>query len=158
MSDQRIIQIDDDWKQEAQREKERLAAKQAAAAPAASASGSAAARGSRGASSGGASGGASGGRRREMPPASFETLVSTLASQALMYLGAVADPRTGQAMVSTEVARHNIDLLSVLEDKTQQNLTDDERSMLGSTLYELRMRYVDVAHAMRENARGAGGM
>ncbi len=139
------IQIDDDWKQEAQREKERLAAKQKAveAAPASSSSAK------RSSSSAG------GGRaKRELPAAGFDTLVSTLASQAMMYMGGYTDPRTGQPMIGLETARFQIDLLGVLEDKSQNNLTHDEQATIASTLYELRMRYVELVHAVRDAARG----
>jgi hypothetical protein len=137
------IQIDDDWKQEAQREKERLAAK-AKASPSGAASPPKKQAGSRGA----------GRSARELPPAGFDTLVSTLASQAIMYMGGYTDPRTGQPMISLDTARYQIDLLGVLEDKTKNNLSDEEQATLASTLYELRMRYVELVHAVRDAARG----
>jgi hypothetical protein len=114
------IHVDSDWKQEAQREKERLAEE------------------SRGGEQG------EGGGAQELPEASFEALVSTMATQALFALGAIADPRTGQPMQNLEMARYHIDLLGVLEDKTQNNLTDEERQLLSTTLYELRSRYVEL--------------
>ncbi len=138
------IQIDSDWKAEAQREKERLAqqakAKAASAAQAASGSAGSGAAGGRGASAG----------PREMPPANFETLMGQLASQALMYLGAYTDPRTGQPLLDLDVARHHIDLLGVLEEKTQGNLKEEESRALVAMLYELRSRYVQVANAARQ--------
>ena len=123
------IQVDSDWKAEAQREKERLSTQ--AAEPTES-------QGTR----------PSGGPR-EMPPASFETLMAMLATQALLYTGGIADPQTGQPMVHLDLARHNIDLLSVLEEKTKGNLTEEESQTLATTLYELRNRYVQVANASR---------
>jgi len=137
------IQIDSDWKAEAQREKERLAeqakARQEADAAAASASTGAD-------NTAGATGG------RELPPATFDTLMAQLATQALMVMGGYADPHTGQPMLDLDMARHHIDMLSVLEEKTKGNLTDEEAAGLGSTLYELRGRYVQVASASLQKA------
>lgn len=124
------IQIDSDWKAQAQAEKERLA-KQAKAAPEKGPTGS------RGAGPGG------------LPPASFEALVSTMATQALFAMGAIPDPRTGQRIQHLELARHHIDMLGVLEEKTKGNLTDEESQMLTSTAYELRTRYIQLANASR---------
>lgn len=151
MSEGPKIHIDSDWKAEAQREKEKLSqqskAKAEAAAASASASTGAGAQGAQGAAAGG---GQAPGGSRELPPATFETLMAQLATQALMYMGGYADPRTGQPMVQLDVARHHIDMLGVLEDKTQGNLSDEERRALTSTLYELRSRYVQAANAARQ--------
>lgn len=123
------IHIDSDWKAEARAEKERLAAKAKAAEQGAA----------------GSKAGAGGGLRE----AKFETLVSTIATQALFALGAIADPRTGQRYQNLEMARHQIDLLGVLEEKTKGNLTEEESSMLVGTTYELRSRYIQMASAAR---------
>jgi hypothetical protein len=72
-----------------------------------------------------------------------------MATQALFALGAVPDPRTGQRMLSLDLARHHIDMLSVIEQKTKGNLSADESSMLTSTLYELRQRYIQMSSAAR---------
>ena len=135
------IQIDSDWKAEAQREKERLAqqARAREAEAKAKAQGPAAAPGAK-----------PGAASRQLPPASFETLMAQLATQALMYMGGYADPRTGEPMLELDIARHHIDILSVLEEKTKGNLTEDEAHSLASTLYELRGRYVQVANAARQ--------
>ncbi len=138
------IQIDDDWKAQAQAEKEKLASQANASTPA-SASPSPA----------GAAGGSTGptGAPRELPPASFDTLMQTLASQALLYMGAMPDAQ-GRAYVSLEMARHQIDLLGVLEEKCKGNLSDDETKQLASTLYELRSAYVSVSQMVRDQALG----
>lgn len=136
------IQIDADWKAQAQAEKQKLAEK-AAAAPAAGAGAPA------GAGVAGAAAGA-GRRQGEMPPADFQTLMSTMATQALFALGAFPDPRTGQRVAHLELARHHIDMLGVLEDKTKGNLTAEETDTLATTIYELRQRYVQIATQARE--------
>jgi len=130
------IQIDSDWKAQAQAEKQRLAQQRAASGSAAGAAG--------------ASGATSGGRGPGgLPAANFETLVSTMATQALFAMGAIPDPRTGQRMQHLDLARHHIDMLGVIESKTKGNLSDDEADLLATTLFELRQRYVQMASAMR---------
>jgi len=133
------LHIDSDWKAEAQAEKERLA-QEAEQRQASSAGGRAGARAGRGDQGGQA--GAAG-----LPPASFETLISTLATQALFALGAFPDPRTGQASANLDMARHHIDMLGVIEEKTKGNLSQEEAGMLASTAYELRSRYIQAAQA-----------
>jgi hypothetical protein len=114
------IHIDSDWKADAQAEKQRLEEQSKAAA----------------------ADDAGGG---EMPPANFETLISTFATQALFAMGAIPDPRSGQRMQNMDLARHNIDMLGVLEEKTKGNITQEQSDMLASTVYELRSRYVQMA-------------
>ncbi len=141
------IIVDDDWKSQAQAEKQKLAdesrAKQEASAP--KASGATADAGA----SGGAPGGGGG---RQMPPASFEVLVSTMATQALFALGEIPDPQTGQRMAHLDLARHHLDMLSVIEEKTKDNLSKEESDMLATTLYELRNRYVQLTMSQRPTA------
>ncbi len=137
------IQIDDDWKAQAQAEKERLTQKTAGTSNPAGAGSSAKSSGSTGGAAAGSPAAPS------MPQASMATLVSTLAAQALYAMGVLADPRTGQRMQSLDLARHHIDMLGVLEEKTKGNLTPDEDTMLASTVYELRTRYIQAAQAAR---------
>ncbi len=60
-----------------------------------------------------------------------------------MQLGEVPDPATSKtAAVDPLMARHSIDILDMLREKTKGNLTDQESQMLESMLYELRMKYV----------------
>ena len=122
-ADEPKIVVDSDWKAEAQKEKERLAEQEAAAE---------------------SSGAAAGGR---MPEADFRGLIGSLATQALMYLGAFPDP-DGRAIVAPEYARHSIDLLGVLEEKTKGNLTDEESKELEGVMHELRMRFVQIVQGV----------
>jgi len=138
MSDSRpTIQIDSDWKRQAQEEKQRLAEEERKK----SAASSSTAVGRTGGSS------ESPRSRRELPPASFETLVQSIATQVAYYLGELA-PSGGEPTVSLDMARHHIDTLAVLEAKTKGNLTADEQRLLDTTLYELRMRFVSLAQQM----------
>ena len=140
------LHVDDDWKAELQAEKHRVEEKVKAAETSRSPQG--------GATSSRPAGGATGPGGRELPPASFETLVSTMASQALLFLGAFPDPRTGQRVVHPELAKHNIDILGMIEAKTKGNLTPQENELIGSTLYELRQAYIQILTAQREQRKG----
>lgn len=82
-----------------------------------------------------------------MPPeVSFTALIISLASSAAVHFGDLGDPVTGQKQPPNMVAaRHAIDLLSILEDKTRGNLTDEEQETLKQVLVELRMRFVQLA-------------
>ena len=77
-----------------------------------------------------------------MPDVSFSTFVLSLASSALMCLGEVPDPESGDTKENLSLARHTIDILSMLDDKIKNGLTADESRLLEGLLYEVRMKYV----------------
>ena len=83
--------------------------------------------------------------RGPLPPANFTLLVISLTTQVRIFLGDIENPTTGQKQVDLELAKHNIDLLGMLEEKTQGNLSEQEKNLLDSVLYELRMRFVQLA-------------
>ena len=72
----------------------------------------------------------------------FETFLLSLASSAMIHLGEVPDPDTGKREPSPNRAQHNIDLLCMLREKTQGNLTDAEEALFKRILSDLKMRYV----------------
>jgi hypothetical protein len=80
-----------------------------------------------------------------LPQASFPMLVQMFSTQAIVALGLVPDPQTGQTTPRLRLARHFIDLLGVLESKTKGQLTPDEEQLLTTNLYELRMAYVECS-------------
>jgi hypothetical protein len=82
---------------------------------------------------------------RQLPPASLTTLVTMLSTQAMVALGVLPDPGTGEADPQPALARHFIDLIGVVEEKTKENCTIDEQRMLNSTLHELRMAFVQMS-------------
>jgi hypothetical protein len=73
------------------------------------------------------------------PPATFEFLVHTLFTQALMALGRIPNPITKQSHVNMATARHFVDMLAMLEQKTAGNLSTDEARMLEEVQHQLRM-------------------
>ena len=77
-----------------------------------------------------------------LPEINFPTFIFSLNSSALLNLGAIEDPGTGQKTKNLPLAKQTIDILGMLEKKTKGNLTDDEAAMLKNILYELRMLYV----------------
>ena len=119
------IIVDEDWKSQAESEKEKLQEQEKAAG------------------AGGAAGPSAG--TRELPPASFASLVSGLVTQILFALGAIEDPQSRRRFRNLPLAKYHIDVLSVLEEKTQGNLDDEERKLLDNALYETRMAYVRTA-------------
>ena len=84
------------------------------------------------------------GAARELPPPSFGTLVQSIVTQILFYLGDLST-RGVEPTVNLDMAKHQIDMLGILEEKTRGNLTDEEKRLLDTALYETRMRYVSVA-------------
>jgi hypothetical protein len=86
---------------------------------------------------------------RHLPPADFATLVLSLGSSAVMYLGQDDQGQEqGKAPPpNLPMAKHAIDLLTVLEEKTKGNLTGEEQQILESLLFDLRLRYVEALKA-----------
>lgn len=128
------LHIDSDWKAEAQAEKERLVAKDEAR---------------------GVSGAAGASGQHGLPEANFQTLMSVLASQAIMGLGGYTDPKSGRMMIDLEGARFSIDLLAVLEEKSKGNLSNEEETELQQVLSELRNRYVQIADMVKKQQASA---
>jgi hypothetical protein len=81
----------------------------------------------------------------KMPPATFEFLVHTLFTQALMALGRIPNPITGKSIKNVPTARHFIDTLAMLEEKTAGNLSVDERRLLEEVQHQLRTLCVGEA-------------
>lgn len=80
----------------------------------------------------------------QMPEVTFSTFVLSLGSSALVQLGEVPDPDTGATASNLLMAKHTIDVLTMLQQKTENNLDDDEKRLLDGLLYEVRMKYVMV--------------
>jgi len=117
------IVIDDDWKAQAQAEKEKLAQQVDGQEQAAAGEGA----------------------TRQLPPGDFTTLVTSLATQVFLSLGGIEDPETKKRYLDLDLAKHHIDILAMLEQKTKGNLSDAEKKLLDQALYEVRMQYVQVA-------------
>ncbi len=121
--------IDEDWKQQAQREKEVLAAKEQEEKKKEAEE-------------------AEAGQGGPMPQGSFAALVSMLTTQALFALGLIRMRGEEEHPPDLEMARYNIDLLETLEKKTKGNLDPQEQKILKDTLGDLRMGFVSVANQL----------
>lgn len=123
------IIIDEDWKHEAQREKEVLAAKEQeeekTEEPAEESK-----------------------RGGPLPEGNLGALVSMLTTQTLFALGFLQLKGEEEREPDLDLARYNIELLQALEEKTKGNLTAEEQELLKNTLSELRMGFVSVANQL----------
>ena len=128
MPDEKKIIIDEDWKSRVEAEREEAAKAQPATAgtDATQAVGEAA--------------------DVQMPPASLELLLTSLATEALMAMGQLPHPATGQVQVQRNQAKYLIDMLEVLRDKTKGNLTPGEQQLIESFLHQLRLVFVETAN------------
>lgn len=91
------------------------------------------------------------------PPATFEFLVQTLFTQALMAFGRVPNPITQQSLKNLDTARHFIDTLEMLEKKTARNLEQDEQRLLDEVLHQLRMSYMQEQAASSADEQSLPG-
>ncbi|MCP4251489.1 MAG: DUF1844 domain-containing protein [bacterium] len=108
------IHVDSDWKAEAQAEKEKLAAEEQAA------------------------------QTQPLPEPQVADLINMIAMPAAMALGGYRTPDGQTVPPDLNVAKFHIDMLGVLEVKTQGNLSDDESKALGGLLHQLRSQFADV--------------
>jgi hypothetical protein len=122
------IVVDDDWKSQVEQEKQQLREQMDASAKGK-------------------------GGEPEMPPASMPILITTLATQALASLGQIPDPMENKPVVRKQVARHFIDTLAMLEEKTVGNLDEDEAALLSETVHQLRMIFVQTPDSAADKTR-----
>lgn len=87
------------------------------------------------------------------PPASFEFLVHTMFTQALMALGRIPNPITGKAVKNLATARHFVEMLAMIEEKTKGNLDRDERRLVDEAQHQLRVLVLEETG--RDPGRGA---
>jgi hypothetical protein len=81
----------------------------------------------------------------ELPKVDFSTFVLSLGTTALYQLGVMSDPTSGEVSDPDPlIAQQTIDTLEMLREKTLGNLDEEERKLIDSLLYELRMRFVEL--------------
>jgi hypothetical protein len=119
MSDEKKIIVDEDWKNQIEAEKESLEREAESEPPSEPSAG-------------------------QMPPASFEMLVTMFATEAMVAMGQIPHPATQQMSLSPEHARYTIDMLEMIQKKTKGNLESGEETMLIDLLHQLRMLFVAV--------------
>jgi hypothetical protein len=91
-----------------------------------------------------------------LPPASFAFLVLSLRTQAEMQLGLMHLGEEEKPQPELPLARHTIDMLGVLLEKTRGNLTLDEQRLLENSLTELRFRFVQASEEAAKSAQQQG--
>lgn len=79
----------------------------------------------------------------DLPTLDFSTFVLSIIGSAYVHLGD-APNMEGQPERNLQLARQDIDLLGLLQEKTRGNLTGEEERLLDSALYDLRMRFIEV--------------
>jgi hypothetical protein len=79
------------------------------------------------------------------PPIDFHTFVLSLGSSALLHLGELERPGAAGPETNLPMAKHTIDILGMLQEKTRGNLTPEEAKLMEGLLYDLRIRYVDAS-------------
>ncbi|MBL9123212.1 MAG: DUF1844 domain-containing protein [Planctomycetaceae bacterium] len=132
------IIVDEDWKSQVQAEKEALSQQATgSAAPESTAPAPSTSAPPPAESAAAATG-------QPIPPPTMTMLFSSLATQAMFALGLLAEKTDGEPEVHLDEARHVIDTLQLLEEKTRGNLTPDEGALLTRLLYDLRMAYVAI--------------
>lgn len=129
--EEKKIIVDEDWKKEAQKEKETLSAQEETEKKEKE----------------------QGKRSGPLPKGNFAALISMLATQALFALGLLQVKGQEQKEPNPELARYNIDMLETLQEKTKGNLSEQEKKILENTLNEIRMAYVKVADQAQPKAQ-----
>ncbi len=87
-----------------------------------------------------------------MPEVNFTAFIMSMNTSALFHLGEISDPASGEKNKDLVLAQHSIDILSLLEEKTKGNLTDEEQDLLKHVLYDLKMRYVRAVTGSSEES------
>ena len=80
-----------------------------------------------------------------LPKVDFATLVLSLSHSALVHLGQADGPDELESRIDLTLARHSVDLIALLEEKTKGNLTGQEERLIGSVLVDLRARMLELA-------------
>jgi hypothetical protein len=77
-----------------------------------------------------------------LPEVNFSTFIVSLSTEILFHLGEIPHPETGERQKNLPLAKHAIDTLVMLQEKTQGNQTEEEKKLLESMLYDLRMCFI----------------
>ena len=146
------IIVDEDWKQKVEAEKQAL--EDEIAQKAKELAGEAEEAGQGDAPEGDAPEGAD----YDLPPASFPGLLQEFSTRALVSLGMVPNPFTQEAQVDLKAAAYSIDMLAVLQEKTEGNLEEQEATYLTQLTAQLREVFVKISSgAAGEEGAGEQG-
>ncbi len=79
----------------------------------------------------------------------FASFLLSLATTGMVHLGEIPEPGSGKKMEDLEAARQMIDILGILKEKTEGNLSAEESHLLENVLYELRMKFMGKSKATK---------
>jgi hypothetical protein len=91
----------------------------------------------------------------QLPPASFDFMVESILMQTQMQLGLLHFDEKDDSEPNLPLARHSIDMLAMLQEKTRGNLTTEEQRLIENGLTELRFRFVQVSDSLQKAAQAA---
>lgn len=77
-----------------------------------------------------------------LPEINFSSLILSLSSTAFLHFGEIPDPGTGEKKKDLALAKHAIDTIAMLKEKTEGNLDDEEKQFIENILTDLRWRFV----------------
>jgi hypothetical protein len=123
-NDEKKIIIDEDWKAQAQKEKEDLVKEAEAKKDTKEKQAHA---------------------QKQLPAADFSGLVNMLTTQAFFALGLIRTEEDKEQPADLQSAKYNIDMLEVIEQKSKGNLTEEEEKLLSGALHQLRMAFVKIS-------------
>ena len=123
-NDEKKIIIDEDWKEQAQKEKEDLVKEAETEKDTKEEQEQV---------------------KKQLPAADFSGLVSMLTTQAFFALGLIRTEEDKDQPADLQLAKYNIDMLEVIEQKSKGNLTEDEEKLLSGALHQLRMSFVKIS-------------
>lgn len=84
-----------------------------------------------------------------LPEVDFSTLILSMSSSAIVHFGDYVDPKSGKTERNLPLAKHTIDMLGMLQEKTRGNLNPDESRLLENVLYNLRLRYLEAVKEIK---------
>lgn len=79
----------------------------------------------------------------KLPEINFPSFILSLSSSALLHFGDIPDPISGTKARNLPMAKQTIDILGILKEKTQGNLSNDEEQLMDNLLHDLRIKYVE---------------
>jgi hypothetical protein len=77
-----------------------------------------------------------------LPEVNFSTFIVSLSTEILFHLGEIPHPETGERQKNLPLAKHAIDTLVMLQEKTRGNLNEEEKKLLEHMLYDLRLCFI----------------
>jgi hypothetical protein len=91
--------------------------------------------------------------QEELNEARFTQLIFSFQASAMQQMGKLMNPLTGKVEKNMEQAKHSIDMVAMLEEKTKGNLNEREKKLIQRVLFELRMNYVEEIEVVEKEGK-----